>query len=68
MYSVYISGWPTSAALGITCEVLLAALQQTTDGCRSPARVIAGGAPARQPRNVHIPWPCYIPTMCSVEI
>ncbi|EYB93336.1 hypothetical protein Y032_0183g920 [Ancylostoma ceylanicum] len=33
----------------MTCGVLLAALQQITGGYRSPARVMAGGAPARHP-------------------
>ncbi|EYB93966.1 hypothetical protein Y032_0177g604 [Ancylostoma ceylanicum] len=48
-YSVYISGWLTSAPRGMTCGVLLAALQQTTAGYRSPACIMAGGAPARHP-------------------
>ncbi|EYC25267.1 hypothetical protein Y032_0012g1794 [Ancylostoma ceylanicum] len=34
----------------MTCGVLLAELQQTTGGYRSPARVMAGGAPARHPK------------------
>ncbi|EYC22832.1 hypothetical protein Y032_0016g2975 [Ancylostoma ceylanicum] len=45
----------------MTCGVLLAAHQQTTGGYRSPARVMAGGAPARHP-EIYTPYSESAPT------